>query len=224
MQRRMTDKPEKQYVIDAMTVSDSWRLFKILAEFVDGFETLSEVFPAVSIFGSARVKPGDSIYERTVIIARKLAQNGFHVITGGGPGIMEAGNKGAREGGAKSVGLNIELPLEQEPNPYADVTMNFQYFFVRKVMFVKYAQAYIGMPGGFGTMDEIFEAITLIQTKRIKPFPVILMGKDYWTGLIDWIRGTLLERGYISQGDLDIVAVLDDPDEAVNMIRKYVIV
>jgi len=224
MQRRMTDKPEKQYVIDAMTVSDSWRLFKILAEFVDGFETLSEVFPAVSIFGSARVKPGDSIYERTVIIARKLAQNGFHVITGGGPGIMEAGNKGAREGGAKSVGLNIELPLEQEPNPYADVTMNFQYFFVRKVMFVKYAQAYIGMPGGFGTMDEIFEAITLIQTKRIKPFPVILMGKDYWTGLIDWIRGTLLERGYISPGDLDIVAVLDDPDEAVNMIKKYVIV
>jgi hypothetical protein len=224
MQRRMTDKPEKQYVIDAMTVSDSWRLFKILAEFVDGFETLSEVFPAVSIFGSARVKPGDSIYERTVIIARKLAQNGFHVITGGGPGIMEAGNKGAREGGAKSVGLNIELPLEQEPNSYADVTMNFQYFFVRKVMFVKYAQAYIGMPGGFGTMDEIFEAITLIQTKRIKPFPVILMGKDYWTGLIDWIRGTLLERGYISPGDLDIVAVLDDPDEAVNMIKKYVIV
>ena len=137
---------------------------------------------------------------------------------------MEAGNKGAREGGAKSVGLNIELPLEQEPNPYADVTMNFQYFFVRKVMFVKYAQAYIGMPGGFGTMDEIFEAITLIQTKRIKPFPVILMGKDYWTGLIDWIRGTLLERGYVSPGDLDIVAVLDDPDEAVNMIKKYVIV
>jgi uncharacterized protein (TIGR00730 family) len=224
MQRRMTDKPEKQYVIDAMTVSDSWRLFKILAEFVDGFETLSEVFPAVSIFGSARVKPGDSIYERTVVIARKLAQNGFHVITGGGPGIMEAGNKGAREGGAKSVGLNIELPLEQEPNPYADVTMNFQYFFVRKVMFVKYAQAYIGMPGGFGTMDEIFEAITLIQTKRIKPFPVILMGKDYWTGLIDWIRGTLLERGYISPGDLDIVTVLDDPDEAVHVIKKYVIV
>ena len=224
MQRRMTDKLEKQYVIDAMTVSDSWRLFKILAEFVDGFETLSEVFPAVSIFGSARVKPGDSIYERTVVIARKLAQNGFHVITGGGPGIMEAGNKGAREGGAKSVGLNIELPLEQEPNPYADVTMNFQYFFVRKVMFVKYAQAYIGMPGGFGTMDEIFEAITLIQTKRIKPFPVILMGKDYWTGLIDWIRGTLLERGYISPGDLDIVSVLDDPDEAVHVIKKYVIV
>ncbi len=224
MQRRMTDKPEKQYVIDAMTVSDSWRLFKILAEFVDGFETLSEVFPAVSIFGSARVKPGDLIYERTVVIARKLAQNGFHVITGGGPGIMEAGNKGAREGGAKSVGLNIELPLEQEPNPYADVTMNFQYFFVRKVMFVKYAQAYIGMPGGFGTMDEIFEAITLIQTKRIKPFPVILMGKDYWTGLIDWIRGTLLERGYISEGDLDIVTVLDDPDDAVHMIKKYVIV
>lgn len=224
MQRRMSDKPEKQYVIDAMTVSDSWRLFKILAEFVDGFETLSEVYPAVSIFGSARVRPGDAIYETTVVIARKLAESGFHVITGGGPGIMEAGNKGAREGGAKSVGLNIELPLEQEPNPYANVAMNFQYFFVRKVMFVKYAQAYVGMPGGFGTMDEIFEAMTLIQTKRIKPFPVILMGKDYWGGLIDWIRGTLLDRGYISRGDLDIVTVLDDPDEAVHMIKKYVIV
>lgn len=223
MQRRMSDKPEKQYVIDAMTVSDSWRLFKILAEFVDGFETLSEVYPAVSIFGSARVRPGDAIYETTVVIARKLAESGFHVITGGGPGIMEAGNKGAREGGAKSVGLNIELPLEQEPNPYANVAMNFQYFFVRKVMFVKYAQAYVGMPGGFGTMDEIFEAMTLIQTKRIKPFPVILMGKDYWGGLIDWIRGTLLDRGYISRGDLDIVTVLDDPDEAVHMIKKYVI-
>ncbi len=224
MQRRMSDKPEKQYVIDAMTVSDSWRLFKILAEFVDGFETLSEVFPAVSIFGSARVKPGDAIYEMTVVTARKLAESGFHILTGGGPGIMEAGNKGAREGGAKSVGLNIELPLEQEPNPYANIAMNFQYFFVRKVMFVKYAQAYIGMPGGFGTMDEIFEAMTLIQTRRIKPFPVILMGKDYWDGLMDWIRGTLLERGYISRVDLDIVTVLDDPDEAVHMIKKYVIV
>lgn len=224
MQRRIGDKLEKQYIIDAMTMSDSWRLFKILAEFVDGFETLSEIFPAVSIFGSARVKPGDAIYETTVVIARKLAESGFHVLTGGGPGIMEAGNKGAREGGAKSVGLNIELPLEQEPNPYANVAMNFQYFFVRKVMFVKYAQAYIGMPGGFGTMDEIFEAMTLIQTKRIKPFPVILMGKDYWGGLIGWIRGTLLDRGYISREDLDIVTVFDDPDEAVHMIRKYVIV
>lgn len=215
---------EKQYVIDAMTISDSWRLFKIISEFVDGFETLGDLYPAVSIFGSARVKPGDETYEKTVTIARKLAKAGFHIITGGGPGVMEAGNKGAKEGGAKSVGLNIELPLEQNPNPYANISLNFQYFFVRKVMFVKYAQAYIGMPGGFGTMDEIFEALTLIQTRRIKPFPVILVGKDYWSGLLDWIRSTLLEGGYIFADDLDIVTVLDDPDEVVHTIKKYVIV
>lgn len=215
---------EKQYVIDAMTVNDSWRLFKIMAEFVDGFEMLSELYPAVSIFGSARTKPGDESYEKTVVIARKLAQKGFHIITGGGPGIMEAGNKGAREGGAKSVGLNIVLPLEQEPNSYSNLRLEFQYFFVRKVMFVKYAQAYIGMPGGFGTMDEIFEALTLIQTKRIKPFPVILVGKDYWNGLLEWVRSTLMSRGYISDEDLDFVTILDDPDEVVHTIKHYVIV
>ncbi|ABK17548.1 TIGR00730 family Rossman fold protein [Syntrophobacter fumaroxidans] len=216
--------PEKQYLIDAITVHDSWRLFKILAEFVDGFESLADLYPAVSIFGSARVRPGDEIYERTVTIARKLAQSGFHVITGGGPGIMEAGNKGAKEGGAKSVGLNIELPLEQEPNPFATTRLFFQYFFVRKVMFVKYAQAYIGMPGGFGTLDEIFEALTLIQTKRIKPFPVILVGRDHWSGIMDWIRNVLLSGKYISREDLDLVTVLDDPDEVVYTIKRYVIV
>ncbi len=216
--------PEKQYVVDAMTIHDSWRLFKILAEFVDGFEMLSEVYPAVSIFGSARVKPGEESYEKTVVIARELAKSGFHIITGGGPGIMEAGNKGAREGGAKSVGLNISLPLEQAPNPYTTQALNFQHFFVRKVMFIKYAQAYIGMPGGFGTMDEIFEALTLIQTKRIKPFPVILCGKEYWRGLLDWINSTLTERKYISPGDLNLVSVLDDPDEIVQTIKRYVIV
>lgn len=215
---------EKQYVIDAMTISDSWRLFKILSEFVDGFETLGDLYPAVSIFGSARVRPGDEVYEKTFTIAQKLAKAGFHIITGGGPGVMEAGNKGAKEGGAKSVGLNIELPLEQNPNPFANIHLNFQYFFVRKVMFVKYAQAYIGMPGGFGTMDEMFEALTLIQTRRIKPFPVILVGSDYWSGLLDWIRGTLLSRGYIFADDLDILTVLDDPDEVVHTIKKYVIV
>ncbi|NLI82669.1 MAG: TIGR00730 family Rossman fold protein [Deltaproteobacteria bacterium] len=222
--KRTNEKPEKQYVIDAMTVNDSWRLFKILAEFVDGFETMSELYPAVSIFGSARVRPGDENYEKAVVIARKLAESGYHIITGGGPGIMEAGNKGAREGGAKSVGLNIVLPLEQEPNPYANLKLDFQYFFVRKVMFVKYAQAYIGMPGGFGTMDEIFEALTLIQTRRIKPFPVILVGKEYWTGLLDWICNQLMGRGYISPDDLNFLTLLDDPDEVVNTIRKYVIV
>ena len=216
--------PEKQYLLDAITMNDSWRLFKILAELVDGFETLAEIYPAVTIFGSARVKPGDEIYERTVTIARKLAENGFNVLTGGGPGIMEAGNKGAREGGARSVGLNIELPMEQEPNPYSNVKLDFQYFFVRKVMFVKYGQAYIGMPGGFGTLDEIFEALTLIQTHRIKPFPVILVGKDYWSGLVDWIQNTLLTRQYISEEDMDLFTILDDPDEVVHTIKRYVIV
>jgi uncharacterized protein (TIGR00730 family) len=215
---------EKQYVIDAMTVNDSWRLFKILAEFVDGFETLADIYPAVSIFGSARVKPGDDTYEKTVVIARKLAESGYHIITGGGPGIMEAGNKGAREGGAKSVGLNIVLPLEQEPNPYSNVKIDFQYFFVRKMMFVKYAQAYIGMPGGFGTMDEIFEALTLIQTRRIKPFPVILVGKKYWEGLLKWVRSELVGGGLISPEDLNILTVLDDPEEVVQTIKRYVIV
>jgi uncharacterized protein (TIGR00730 family) len=216
--------PEKQYVIDAMTISDSWRLFKILAEFVEGFETLGDLYPAVSIFGSARVKPGEAAYEKTVEIARKLAQNGFNVITGGGPGVMEAGNKGAKEGGAKSVGLNIQLPLEQNPNPFSTVNLHFQYFFVRKVMFVKYAQAYIGMPGGFGTMDEIFEALTLIQTRRIKPFPVILVGKDYWSGLLDWVRSTLISGNYVFAEDLDYLTILDDPDEVVRTIKKYVII
>lgn len=222
--RKAGETPEKQYLVDAITVHDSWRLFKILAEFVDGFETMAELYPAVSIFGSARVKPGEEIFERTVVIARKLAENGFHIITGGGPGIMEAGNKGAREGGAKSVGLNIMLPLEQEPNPYANVRLDFQYFFVRKVMFVKYAQAYIGMPGGFGTLDEIFEALTLIQTHRIKPFPVILVGKDHWKGLLGWIRDRLLGSQYISPQDLSLMTVLDDPDEVVQTIKRYVIV
>ncbi|KAF0122276.1 MAG: hypothetical protein FD151_849 [bacterium] len=179
---------EKQYLIDAITVNDSWRLFKIISEFVDGFETLSDIYPCVSVFGSARVLPGEETYEKTVVIARKLAENGFNIITGGGPGIMEAANRGAREGRAKSIGLNIHLPLEQKSNPYVDIDLEFKYFFVRKVMFIKYAQAYIGMPGGFGTLDEIFEAMTLIQTKRIKPFPVILVGSDYWNGLLEWMR------------------------------------
>ena len=215
---------EKQYLIDSINVENSWRLFKILAEFVDGFETLGDLYPAVTIFGSARVKPGDETYEKTYEIAKKLSMHGYNIITGGGPGVMEAGNKGAKEGGAQSVGLNIELPLEQSPNPYSTLRLDFQYFFVRKVMFVKYAQAYIGMPGGFGTMDEIFEALTLIQTKRIKPFPVILVGTQYWTGLLEWIRNTLVYGKYISPEDLDFFTLLDDPDEVVHTIKKYVIV
>ena len=215
---------ERQYLIDAISVNDSWRLFKILAELVDGFEALSDVYPCVSIFGSARVRPGEETYEMTVAIAKKLAENGYHIITGGGPGIMEAGNKGAREGGARSVGLNISLPMEQKPNPYVDIQLDFKYFFVRKVIFLKYAQAYVGMPGGFGTLDEIFEAITLIQTKRIKPFPLILVGSDYWDTLCGWVRGNLLERKLISSEDVDLVTILDDPDEVVKTIKRTVVV
>jgi uncharacterized protein (TIGR00730 family) len=215
---------EKQYLIDAITVDESWRLFKILAEFVDGFETLSDIFPCVSIFGSSQVRPGDEAYEKAALIARKLARNGFNIMTGGGPGIMEAANKGAKEGGAKSIGANIVLPLEQQRNPYADIRLEFKYFFVRKVMLIKYAQAYISMPGGFGTLDEVFEALTLIQTKRIKPFPVILVGSEYWNGLWDWIRSKLLARKMISSEDMDLVTILDDPDEVVRAVRRVVIV
>ncbi|NVL90727.1 MAG: TIGR00730 family Rossman fold protein [Desulfobacterales bacterium] len=213
---------EKQYLIDVLTVHDSWRLFKILAEFVDGFETLSDIYPCVSIFGSSRVRPGDEVYEKAVVIAKKLAENGFNIMTGGGPGIMEAANKGAKEVGVKSIGTNIHLPLEQESNTYADIKVEFKYFFVRKVMLVKYAQAYVGMPGGFGTLDEIFEAITLIQTKRIKPFPVILVGSDYWNNMWDWVQSTMLERKLISPKDMDLVTILDDPDEVVKVIRRAV--
>jgi len=195
-----------------------------LAEFVDGFEELHDIYPCVSIFGSARVRPGDDVYEKTVIIARKLAQNGYHIITGGGPGVMEAGNKGAREGGAKSIGLNIRLPMEQKPNPYIDMGLDFRYFFVRKVMFLKYAQAYIGMPGGFGTLDEIFEALTLIQTKRMKPFPIVLVGSDYWGPFLGWIKENLLKDGFISREDSELLTVLDDPDDVIKMIKRTVIV
>ena len=215
---------ERQYLLDAISVDNSWRLFKIMAELVDGFDALSEIYPCVSIFGSARVRPRDETYEKTVVIAKRLAESGYHIITGGGPGIMEAGNKGAREGGGRSVGLNIRLPKEQNTNPYADIQLEFKYFFVRKVIFLKYAQAYVGMPGGFGTLDEIFEAITLIQTKRIKPFPVILVGSDYWGPLWEWIRGNLLKRKLISPEDVDLVTILDDPDDVVNNIKRTVIV
>ena len=215
---------EKQYLLDAMTMKESWRLFKILAEFVDGFETLADIYPCVSIFGSARVRPGDVSYEKTVEIARKLGKSGYHIITGGGPGIMEAGNKGAKEAGVKSIGLSIQLPLEQATNPYVDVDLDFQYFFVRKVMFVKYAQAYVGMPGGFGTLDEIFEALTLIQTKRIKSFPVLLVGTEYWGSLLNWMRETLVRGGFISAEDIDLVRIVDEPDEVVKIIKQTVVV
>lgn len=215
---------ERRYPIDEITVKESWRLFRIIAEFVDGFETMAEIYPAVSIFGSSRVGPDDPLYETARTIARLFAEDGFHVITGGGPGLMEAANRGAAEGGASSVGLNIQLPMEQEPNPYANVRMDFRYFFIRKVIFIKYAQAYVVLPGGFGTLDELFEALTLIQTDRIKPFPVILVGNDYWKGLLDWVRDRLLETGKISPEDLELIQLVDEPAEVVATVQRMVIV
>jgi uncharacterized protein (TIGR00730 family) len=215
---------EKQYLIDSLSIEESWRVFRIMAEFVEGIETLSEVHNAVTIFGSARVKPDDAYYKKTEILARLLAQNGFSVITGGGPGIMEAANKGASEAGGKSVGMNIRLPFEQKPNPYANIHLDYKYFFIRKVMFVKYAMAYVILPGGFGTMDELFEAVTLIQTKRIRSFPLILMGSDYWQGLLDWLKKTMLAEGKIQPADLELIQIIDDPEEVVKHIKKYVIV
>ncbi|HSB04429.1 MAG TPA: TIGR00730 family Rossman fold protein [Thermodesulfobacteriota bacterium] len=213
----------KQYLINEMTVEDSWRLFHIMAEFVEGFEALAECGPAVTIFGSTRVKPEDEVYQKAERIGQLLAENGFAVITGGGPGVMEAANKGAASSGGKSVGLNIELPFEQKPNPYANITLKFRYFFVRKVMFVKYAVAYIILPGGFGTMDELLESVTLIQTRKIKPFPVILVGSNYWKGFLDWIKEVVLKEGKISPEDLEIFQIIDEPGEIVKAIRKKVI-
>lgn len=203
---------------------DTWIIFKIMAEFVEGFETLGEIGPCVSIFGSARTKAEHPYYKLGVEVAKKLTEKGFGVITGGGPGIMEAGNKGAYENGGASVGLNIELPFEQFENPYIDrdKLINFDYFFVRKVMFMKYAQGFVVLPGGFGTLDELFEALTLIQTKKISQFPVVLVGKDFWSGLMDWIKDTLLEKeGNISADDLFLFEVVDTADEAVDCIVNF---
>lgn len=214
---------EKQYLIDEISIRDSWRVFRFISEFVEGFETLADVHPAVSIFGSTRVRADNPLYEKAQQLARLLAENGFSIITGGGPGIMEAANKGALEGKGKSIGLNIDLPAEQAPNQYTNIRLSFRYFFVRKVMFVKYAVAYIIFPGGFGTLDELTEAITLIQTKKIKPFPVILVEKAYWQGLLDWLKGTLLKVGHISPEDLEIIQVIDEPSEIIKYIKRTVI-
>ncbi|BAM02606.1 LOG family protein [Phycisphaera mikurensis] len=199
---------------------ESWRMFRILSEFVDGIEVMSAVGPAVSIFGSARTPEDDPVFAQAVACARKVVERDFAVITGGGPGIMTAGNKGAHEAGGQSVGLNIKLPHEQSGNPYQNVSLDFRYFFVRKVMFVKYACGFIIFPGGFGTLDELFESLTLIQTMKIRPFPVVCVGHDFWDGLLDWIRETLDEKyRTISHADLDLIHVTDDLDEAVAQIQ-----
>lgn len=203
--------------------NDSWALFKIMGEFVNGYEKMSMIGPCVSIFGSARTKPGTAYYELATKIAQRIAQEGYGVITGGGPGIMEAGNLGAHLEKGTSVGLNIDLPFEQHDNPYIDNDKNlqFDYFFVRKVMFVKYSQGFVVMPGGFGTLDELFEAITLIQTNKIEKFPIILVGRTFWAGLLDWVKSTLLENGNISEKDLDLLQMADNEDEVVNHINAF---
>ena len=214
---------EKQFVVDDLSLGESWRLFKIMGEFVEGVDTLNDLGPAVSIFGSARTKPNDAVYKKAEKIAELFVKSGFSVITGGGGGVMEAANKGAADAGGTSVGLNIILPFEQEPNLFANVKIDFKYFFIRKVMFFKYASAYIILPGGFGTLDELFEAVTLIQTRRIKPFPLILAGSEYWAGLIDWIKDKLIGEKRVSSEDLDILQIMDDPEEIVKAVQKVII-
>lgn len=214
----------QQKTWNEIRTNDTWAIFKIMAEFVDGYEKLGKIGPCVSIFGSARTKPDNKYFKLAENIAFMLTQNGYGVITGGGPGIMEAGNKGAHRGKGISVGLNIELPFEQFDNAYIDRDKNlqFDYFFVRKVMFVKYAQGFVVMPGGFGTLDELFEAMTLIQTKKIGKFPIILVGKDFWKGLFDWVKKVLIQKyGNVSPEDLDLIKIVDTEQEVVDVLNNF---
>jgi hypothetical protein len=200
---------------------DPWRVFRIMAEFVEGFEVLSKIEKAVSIFGSSRLKPDNKYYKLAEEIGYLLAKAGYAIITGSGPGLMEAANKGAKRAKGKSIGLNIQIPHEQRPNPYVDQLLDFRYFFVRKVLFVKYAKAFVIMPGGYGTLDEFSEALNLIQTERISRFPVILFGSEYWQGMVDWLKSTVFKKGNISQSDLDIFTVTDSPEEVVEIVKKF---
>ena len=207
--------------MEKMFIEDSWRVFRIISEFVEGFEELSQIDNSVTMFGSARVKEGDKDYELAREIAKLLVKSGYGIITGGGPGVMEAGNRGAMEAGGDSIGLNIDLPHEQKPNPYANIKIEFRYFFVRKVMFVKYAKAFVILPGGFGTMDELFESLTLIQTFRISKFPVVLVGESYWKGLIDWLHNSVLHENKVGKQDLELFKVTDDPANVVKIISDF---
>jgi uncharacterized protein (TIGR00730 family) len=219
-----TIKISKQRHWSESKAHSSWQIFKIMAEFVDGFEALAKIGPCISVFGSARTQPGHAYYELTVDVSRKLAEEGFGIISGGGPGIMEAANKGAQLGGSKSVGLNIELPFEQHANPFIDrnANLHFEYFFVRKVMFTKYSQGFVMMPGGFGTMDEFFEVATLIQTGKMSPVPLILVGSQYWGGLIDWMQETMLQKSNnISAPDLELLKIVDTPEEVVEHVLQF---
>jgi uncharacterized protein (TIGR00730 family) len=201
--------------------TDPWRTLRIMAEFVEGFDAMAKVGPAITVFGSARTRPDDPVYELARTIGHGLAKAGYAVITGGGPGAMEGANRGCREGGGLSVGCNIELPHEQGMNPYVDLGIEFRYFFTRKVMFVKYADGFVILPGGFGTLDELFESLTLIQTGKVRHFPVVLVGRAYWAGLLDWIRDTLVANGAVDASDLDLLHVTDDPSEAVALILTH---
>lgn len=217
------DEEDSQAAEKRLFTQDSWRVFRIISEFVDGFETMTNLGPSVSIFGSARLPPESPYYQLAVDVARHITEKGFSIITGGGPGIMEAANKGAQEFHGKSCGITIDLPSESQMNPYIDpkYRLLFRYFFVRKVMFIRYAQGYVFLPGGYGTLDELFEALTLIQTHKSKLFPIYLMGKEFWTGLIDWIRSVVLERGCISKEDLNLFVITDDPEEVANGIERH---
>ncbi len=215
---------DPKYCLDNNVVGDSWRMFRIMGEFTEGFDAMSAInVPAVTIYGSARTPIDHPWYKLAENIAGELVREGYGVITGGGPGVMEAANKGAYEAGGISVGLNIALPHEQAPNPYVNMSVQFKYFFVRKVMFMKYSMAFICMPGGFGSLDELFESLTLIQTQRIKPFPIILVGSEFWGGLIDWIKEQFLANGTISESDLDLINIIDEPSEIVDFIKRRVV-
>lgn len=218
----MLDNREQEYEKQLFT-HDSWRVFRIISEFVDGFETMTTLGPSVSIFGSARLPPGSTYYNMAIDVAAHITKKGFAIITGGGPGIMEAANKGAQEAKGASCGLAVDLPFETSSNKYIDPKYNltFRYFFVRKVMFIRYAQGYVFLPGGFGTLDELFEALTLIQTQKIKPFPIYLMGKDYWVEMLAWIKNTMLAHGCISSSDLNMFQITDDPEEVANGIERH---
>ena len=208
-------------IIDDLKGDQSWRIFRIISEFTEGFDELSELHDAISIFGSARLDHEHPFYQKTVELAELLSKNDFAIISGGGPGVMEAANRGAHLQNQTSVGLNIELPMEQKPNPYQSISLNFRYFFVRKVMFVRYSMGYVCMPGGFGTLDEFFEALTLMQTHKIYPIPLVLFGRDFWGGLIAWLKTKMVEYGTISIEEMDLITVTDDPHEVVSIMNKH---
>jgi len=217
--------PDDRYDPDSSGAftADAWRVFRIVSEFVDGFESMTNIGPSVSIFGSARLKPASPYYNLAIDVAQHISKKGFAIITGGGPGIMEAANKGAQSVNGRSCGLSIDLPMESDSNPFIDNKYNlrFRYFFVRKVMFIRYAQGYVFLPGGVGTLDELFEALTLIQTQKIHPFPIYMLGKGYWAGLMDWVKDTMLAHGCISPEDLDLIHITDDPEEVANGIERH---